>query len=455
MYEKAKAYNRHHQQNEEEDDGRQLDSSEEIRFMGLNKRFLTLISENGQMKFWNTLKNSGGGESIDEERVCSPNDKFKQALTLEDENKIITISEMGVLKVYNIPQPKQPKFNVEKNEKTGMELDIQTGIKSPTSLDYLNEDDKRWIIVGNENNDVSIVDLDKKVAENTNVRHAESVLSIKIKENRMITASDNGEVFTWDIDSEECVNKFENDFRCNSISFNQDESKLVLAGVKIDNDKKINKIATCDVTDDMWKAVEKPESENDNQNEEFETLNVYDEKSGMGEVVEITQNLSGIVFIEENKLSIDGEVFKLDGTATSVDALLSSADAYVGFKDGNIVRYPSAVAFERKVDCPVTKIKIFGEKLIAGYKDGSVEVFDLDGVHLASLKGHDKEINNIYVDGSRIITVSKDNTLKIWENDECVYTYFLDIYATAVNIKEDKLIVGDTLGNVRFFTFEN
>lgn len=455
VYEKRKAYNRHHQQNEEEDDGRQLDSSEEIRFMGLNKRFLTLISENGQMKFWNTLKNSGGGESIDEERVCSPNDKFKQALTLEDENKIITISEMGVLKVYNIPQPKQPKFNVEKNEKTGMELDIQTGIKSPTSLDYLNEDDKRWIIVGNENNDVSIVDLDKKVAENTNVRHAESVLSIKIKENRMITASDNGEVFTWDIDSEECVNKFENDFRCNSISFNQDESKLVLAGVKIDNDKKINKIATCDVTDDMWNAVEKPESENDNQNEEFETLNVYDEKSGMGEVVEITQNLSGIVFIEENKLSIDGEVFKLDGTATSVDALLSSADAYVGFKDGNIVRYPSAVAFERKVDCPVTKIKIFGEKLIAGYKDGSVEVFDLDGVHLASLKGHDKEINNIYVDGSRIITVSKDNTLKIWENDECVYTYFLDIYATAVNIKEDKLIVGDTLGNVRFFTFEN
>ncbi|WP_405305445.1 DUF4062 domain-containing protein [Methanobrevibacter sp.] len=455
VYEKRKAYNRHHQQNDEEDDGKQLDSSEEIRFMGLNKRFLTLISENGQMKFWNTLKNSGGGESIDEERVCSPNDKFKQALTLEDENKIITISEMGVLKVYNIPQPRQPKFNVEKNEKTGMELDIQTGIKSPTALNYLNEDDKRWVIVGNENNDVSIIDLDKKVAENTNVRHAESVLSIKINGNRMITSSDNGEVFTWDIDSEECLNKFENDFRCNSISFNRDESKLVLAGVKTDNDKKINKIATCDVTDDMWKSIEKPEIENDKQKEKFAALKVYDEKSGMGEVVEITQNLSGIVFIEENKLSIDDKVFELDGTATSVDALLSAADAYVGFKDGSIVKYPSSVSFERKVDCPVTKIKIFGEKLIAGYKDGSVEVFDLDGAHLASLKGHDKEINNIYVDDSRIITVSKDNTLKIWKNDECIYTYFLDIYATAVNIREDKLIVGDTLGNVRFFTFEN
>ena len=78
-----KAYNKHHQQNDEEDSSTKIDTSEEIRFMGLNKRFLTLISENGQMKFWNTLKNSGGGESIDEAQVCSPNDKFTQAKTLD------------------------------------------------------------------------------------------------------------------------------------------------------------------------------------------------------------------------------------------------------------------------------------------------------------------------------------------------------------------------------------
>jgi WD40 repeat protein len=445
VYEMRKAYNRHHQQNDEEDDGTKLDSSEEIRFMGLNKRFLTLISENGQMKFWNTLKNSGGGESIDEARVCSPNDRFKQAITLEDEDKIVTISEMGVLKVYNIPQPRQPKFNVEVNENTGMEMDIQTGIKSPTSLDYLNDGDKRWIIVGNENNDVSIVDLNKKVLESTNVRHAESVLSIKVDGNRMITASDNGEVFTWDIDSEECVNRFANDFRCNSISYNRGESRLVLAGVKTDkNDKKINKIATCDVSDEMWNAIDAPESESIE-------LSIDNEESGMGEVVEITQNGSGIVFIEEDKLTIHNDEYGLSGTATSLDAVLDSTDAFVGFEDGSIVRYPSQDAFEGDVASPVTKIKISGGRLIAGYEDGSVEIYDLNGAHLTSLEGHEKAINNIYVDDSLIITVSKDNALKIWENDLCRYTYYLDIYATAVNIRGDKLIVGDTLGNVRFF----
>lgn len=448
VYEMRKAYNKQHQQNEEEDSSTKLDSSEEIRFMGLNKRFLTLISENGQMKFWNTLKNSGGGESIAEEHVCSPNDKFRQAITLEDENEIITISDMGVMRVWDIPQPRSPQFDVVK--------DIQTGIKSPTSIDYHTDGTDRWVIVGNEHNDISVIDLNKKIEKSNAVRHLESVLSIKIDDNHMITASDNGEVFTWDIDSEECVNKFANDFRCNSISFNRDESKLVLAGVKTDkNDKKVYKIATCDVNDDMWKAIEKPESEDENQKNDLIELNVDKEETVRSEVVEITQNSSGFVFIEENKLTIHTEEYSLNGTATSVDASLDSTDAFVGFKDGSIVKYPSQAAFESDSNSPVTKIKISGGRLIAGHEDGSVEIFGLDGTRSASLKGHEKAINNIYVDESRIITVSKDNTLKIWENDECVYTYFLDIYATAVSIKGDKLIVGDTLGNVRFFTFEN
>ena len=51
----------------------------------------------------------------------------------------------------------------------------------------------------------------------------------------------------------------------------------------------------------------------------------------------------------------------------------------------------------------------------------------------------------------------KDNTLKIWdiEKAECTYTYFLDIYATSVSVQGDKFVVGDTLGNVRFFKLEN
>ena len=105
------------------------------------------------MKFWNTLKNSGGGESIAEEYVCSPNDKFTQAITLEDENEIITISDMGVMRVWDIPQPRSPQFDAVK--------DIQTGIKSPTAIDYFTDGTDRWVIVGNENNDISIIDLNK------------------------------------------------------------------------------------------------------------------------------------------------------------------------------------------------------------------------------------------------------------------------------------------------------
>ena len=433
VYEMRKAYNKQHQQNDDEDSSTKLDSSEEIRFMGLNKRFLTLISENGQMKFWNTLKNSGGGESIAEAQVCSPNDKFAQAITLEDENEIVTISDMGVMRVWDIPQPRSPQFDAV--------IDIQTGIKSPTAIDYHTDGVDRWVIVGNENNDISVIDLNKKVEESDAVRHAESVLSIKIYGNRMITASDNGEIFTWDLDNEEFINKYTNDFRCNSISYNREDSKLVLAGVKAEKDgRKTYKIATCTVSDDMWEV-------NDNESIELEC----EESINSKEIMDIAQNSRGIVFIEEDKLSLGGSETNFDKTATTLATKFDSNDAYVGFKDGSIVRYPSQDLFETKVEYSVTKIKIADEKLIAGYENGSVEIFDLDGNHLTSLNCHEKAINNIYVDDSRIITVSKDNTLKIWENNECKYTYYLDIYATAVNINKNKLIVGDTLGNVRFF----
>ena len=31
----------------------------------------------------------------------------------------------------------------------------------------------------------------------------------------------------------------------------------------------------------------------------------------------------------------------------------------------------------------------------------------------------------------------------------------MDIFATSINLKDNKLAVGDTLGNVRFFEFNN
>ena len=36
-----------------------------------------------------------------------------------------------------------------------------------------------------------------------------------------------------------------------------------------------------------------------------------------------------------------------------------------------------------------------------------------------------------------------------------IHTHFMDIYATAINFHNDKIVVGDALGNVRFFNYEN
>ena len=436
VYEMRKAYNKQHQQNDDDESGTKLDSSEEIRFMGLNKRFLTLISENGQMKFWNTLKNSGGGESIAEAQVCSPNDKFTQAITLEDENEIVTISDMGVMRVWDIPQPRSPQFDAV--------IDIQTGIKSPTAIDYHTDGTDRWVIVGNENNDISVIDLDKKVEESDAIRHAESVLSIKIDDNHIITASDNGEIFTWDLDSEEFKNKYTNDFRCSSISFNREDSKLVLAGVKAEKDgRKTYKMATCTVSDDMWEA-------NDEKSIELESEETINSK----EIIDIAQNNSGIVFIEEDKLSLGGIETKFDKTATTLATKFDSDDAYVGFEDGSIVRYPGGDAFS-EINSPVTKIKVSKGKVIAGYENGSIEILDLDLSSYEHLDAHEKAVTNFYVDDIQLISLSKDNTIKFWdiESKECKYTYYLDIFATSISLKDGKLVVGDTLGNVRFFEF--
>jgi WD40 repeat protein len=436
VYEMRKAYNKQHQQNDDEDSATKLDSSEEIRFMGLNKRFLTLISENGQMKFWNTLKNSGGGESIAEERVCSLNDKFKQAKTLEDENEIITISDMGVLRVWDIPNPKSPQFDKIK--------DIQTGIKSPTSIDYYNDGEDEWVIIGNKNNDVNIIDLNKEIEEDSSERHAESAMSIKIDGNHMITASDNGEIFTWDLDNEKFINKYTNDFRCNAISYNRQESRLLMAGVKTEKDgRKTYKIATCDVTDEMFEA----------KGDKAIPLEV-EEKINSAEVIDIAQNSSGEVLIEENRLIVGGDEIPFDKTATTLAGEFESGDVYVGFEDGSIVKYPDGDAFS-EIDSPVNKIKVLNDKVIAGYENGSVAILDSDLNNIIILDAHEKAVTNIYVDEKQLISLSKDNTIKFWdiESKECSYIYYLDIFATSINIKDDKLVMGDALGNLRFFSF--
>ena len=119
--------------------------------------------------------------------------------------------------------------------------------------------------------------------------------------------------------------------------------------------------------------------------------------------------------------------------------------------------YPSQNAFDGKVNASVRKIIVKYDLLIAGYDDGSIEIFDLNGKNLNSFKAHEKVITNLCLDNSRLISLSEDNSIKIFNIDlgECIYTYYLDIFATSISVNEDKLVVGDTLGNVRFFDYEN
>jgi WD40 repeat protein len=265
----------------------------------------------------------------------------------------------------------------------------------------------------------------------------------------MITASDNGEIFTWNLDNEEPINKYSNEFRCNSISYNRADSTLVFAGVKSDkNDKKIYQIATCDITEDMWSAVE---------TEKGKAIPLeVDETINTNEIIDIAQNRSGRVFIEENRLVVGGDEAKFDKAATTLATNFDSDDVYVGFKDGSILKYGGETV-ENEIECPVTKIKISGDNVIAGYENGSIKIMNLDLNGSEIIQAHEKAVTNIYVDESHLISLGKDNTIKFWDIDskECRYTYFLDIFATSISLEEGKLVVGDALGNVRFFEFKN
>ena len=438
VYEKRKAYNQHHQHEiggDESDDksfATQMDSSGDIKFMGLNKRFLTLISENGQMKFWNTLKNSESGQSIDEVFTSSLNDKFANAITIEKEDKIITMSEMGVLNEWDIPNPKKPNFTKA--------TEIQTGIKSSQSIEYFTNGSDRWVVIGNKNNDINVIDLNKKVEDSDHMKHGGSVLSIILSDDNMITASEDGEFYNWSFANESCDenNQFSNDFRNECVAFDESDKKLFSAGVRHEKDgRKINKISTWQIGDGEAK----------------------DYKTNPDPIVDITQNSLGTVFIEKNKLVTENSEEDLDGNATSLCSQINSSDVFIGFEDGKIQKYSNGLSdFAKSSQSPITKMDVISDKLIAGYNDGTIGVFGLDGTHITNLKENEKAITNFAsLNGEEFISVCEDGTLKFWNigSGESTYTYFLDIYATSVNVRDDKLVVGDTLGNVRFFSFEN
>ena len=413
-----------------------LDAS--IGFMELNGRFVYLINSRGFMRYFNTLKDWGGGEAIDMAFICGLKDDFAQAKVLEGENELVTVSNMGVLRVWADP--------VARNRKFELNIDLQTNIPYPTAIDYYNDGNVRWAIVGNEYGDIRIIDLNRKVTENNNIRHEESVISIQIDGRHMITASENGEIFIWDLDDEEFINKLFVDFRCNAASYDAGSSRLALVGVKDEkNGRHLHKMATCSLTDEIWQYGQ------ENRELEFD-----DEVRSWDEIIDVAQNSGGAVFIRENMLVMEYET-ELDKAATVVGAVPDSEDAFVGFEDGSIVRYPDKLSFDEINDSAVNRIRIFNDKLIAGHVNGDIEIYDFGGNHLSTLKGHSDLVTDFCIYGNYLISVSRDNTLRLWDmaSNELLLRQFTDVYATSINIKDDKIVMGFALGEVIFFSIEN
>lgn len=463
VYEMRKAYNQHQQHKRTEEDmseeeikggglARSLNASGDIKFMGLVKRFLILISENGQMKMWNSLNYSGTGESIDELFITSPQDKFAQAITLENKEQIITMSNMGVLKVYNIPVPDYPNFRLETYENSNNMKEIQTGIFNPTAITYYSQNEDEWIIIGNKSNEINIIDLNKQVKETKHKKHDESVLTIKLNDEIIITASNNGELLKWDINTNKPLPKKNDDqdeFRYDCVSYDNIEEKLVCCGTSLDKEGHIRKHQSIWHKDKRI-SFEKPDKQ----------------------IIDVTQNKNGIIFVDSENLNINKEVIKLKDKkitlningknvevkkeATTLSTIYNTGEVFIGFNDGSLAKYTNDIAYyETKNKTRVEKIKTTKDKIIVGYENGKLELYthNLDEKPKI-INAHENAIMNIHViNDNEIITVSKDRTLKIWDirKNLCTYTYYLDIYATSINMKDDKIILGDSLGNVRFF----
>ena len=407
-----------------------MNSNDDIVFMACIDRFLILISYGGEQKIWNMAKTSKS-EPIDICHTVSSLDNFNNAVAFEDSRRIMVLSQMGRLNFWNLPNPRNPIFKSGEGEQGINE--IQTGISFPSAIAEYWCGEENWIVIGNEKNNIYLVDLDKS---HNYKKHNGAVLHIAIDGDVVITCSDDGGVFVWNFDSCKFKSEFSNDLRVACASYDFDDKIVISAGFETQKDGRIiNKINVLDVTDEK----------------------VDDYIACSDTVIDVAHKGSDIIFIETKRLVMDDDEICFDRNATSLARDLNGNGVFVGFEDGSIVKYPNGLGFDSPVKRPIIKMKIFEDNLVAGYVDGDIEIFDLDGNHLNSLEGHDGEIKDICSFEKYLISASMDNTLKLWdiEDNYCVYTHYLDIPATAINVKDGILVLGDGLGNVRFFDFEN
>jgi WD40 repeat protein len=103
-----------------------------------------------------------------------------------------------------------------------------------------------------------------------------------------------------------------------------------------------------------------------------------------------------------------------------------------------------------------------GKRVISGSRDNTVKVWNLEtGEEQLTLSGHSDWVLAVAVtaDGKRVISGSDDNTVKVWnlETGEEIATFIGDssFYSCAVTPNGLTIIAGDAGGIVHFLKLEN
>ncbi len=125
-------------------------------------------------------------------------------------------------------------------------------------------------------------------------------------------------------------------------------------------------------------------------------------------------------------------------------------------RDANFARgiyATSTIQLGRPTQC----VSVKGQKLIAGFSDGTIEIWDL---HTRTCEkkwtGHTSIVNSLFLtETGEILSGSYDCSIKIWNNErfDCKHRFTGNIYPvmSLILANEGILITGDVMGDIRIY----
>lgn len=112
--------------------------------------------------------------------------------------------------------------------------------------------------------------------------------------------------------------------------------------------------------------------------------------------------------------------------------------------------------FEGHTDCVNVVRQLSDKTLVSAADDSTIIVWDIDsGVNKATLRGHSDRVYALLVVNDKIISGSRDKTVKIWDpcSQDCLATIPCEerVYSLAFSPKEQYLFVGLAYGDIEAF----